>query len=827
MDKSVSSNCRNTTKTDLSLLLECLKFQMKYPDHQKQALLTIHSICENREDNVDLLREMGGVLFIYNLSKSSIVHSDVKETALFTVCALAEANVYCKNSLCRKEIYSDLAGWLTKEDVPLTHKRVSVYLVSVLVANNKLGQTLAQSSGCLDILLVLFRTTFPLSSEGTRIAANATQIYQLWASVSSAICGCVNNPQNEEGQRICVAVFPIIKSWLQRIVLPSPEMFQPICSFIAITVANNSCVQESFFASGVFENLTLALVHLASAAEKSLLSCQLSVTIAKTLSACITDNSALASCLVQYAVVPQLVCLLTSPNLDPDDRLSVLLTLGHCTVASEEHQSQLVQCGGLPLIITLLTEDTSDEVRKAATFILQTCKQATTVLGVPGQTVTQREIGTMEPLTNMESHRSSAREMLHRIELLEKRQAQEAEDEWEKTCRQALAEELGHSALAPALLQSKVSVHSQVKRRLFKASDETQICEAASRAHERTESKHSPQEDNITNNMSACGNILSPEDVEVEGDGCIKLQSVGGNMIKNESFNEVKNARFNVSCQREKAEAQSSQTEPPQAPEQEIVSASIAGKVQCTVCKGTGALKSSHVASLEGVRERHTADRFPHQMFKHPKPATDNVAKESKDSDLCDSVITQMTPSMSKHTRIHNRCSGCLLTFEEVTSWTFASLQNSCHHSCDMHRILQEATERFRARFRDSPLRGERRDIDPDTANVSATKPQRSSNHWADVSLTPISQQAGRAKSCQPDKHQWKGHNGISATPLNKGETMERIAFDNWMGVSLTPRKNPCHSEWRRRDKNGGCAAGDQLKTSRLLPCKAEDVGHL
>lgn len=45
-------------------------------------------------------------------------------------------------------------------------------------------------------------------------------------------------------------------------------------------------------------------------------------------------------------------------------------------LAEEEHQSQLLRCGGLPVIITLLTEDTSEEVRKAATFILQTCKQA-------------------------------------------------------------------------------------------------------------------------------------------------------------------------------------------------------------------------------------------------------------------------------------------------------------------------------------------------------------------------------------------------------------------------------------------------------------------
>lgn len=44
--------------------------------------------------------------------------------------------------------------------------------------------------------------------------------------------------------------------------------------------------------------------------------------------------------------------------------------------SSEEHQFQLVKCGGLPLIITFLTEDSNEEVRKVATFLLQTCKQA-------------------------------------------------------------------------------------------------------------------------------------------------------------------------------------------------------------------------------------------------------------------------------------------------------------------------------------------------------------------------------------------------------------------------------------------------------------------
>lgn len=192
----------NATKTDLSLLLECLKYQMKCPASQKQALFTIYSICQQREENVDFFREMGGVVFVHNLSKSS-AHSEVRETAQFTLGMLAEANVYCKQALCRRETFSDLAECLMQQDSPLTQRRVAVYLLSVLVANNRSGQTFAQTSGCLDILLDLFRTSFPLSGEATVRPANVTQLFQLWTSVSSALCGCVNNPQNGN---VCVFV---------------------------------------------------------------------------------------------------------------------------------------------------------------------------------------------------------------------------------------------------------------------------------------------------------------------------------------------------------------------------------------------------------------------------------------------------------------------------------------------------------------------------------------------------------------------------------------------------------------------------------------------
>ncbi|XP_013980334.2 uncharacterized protein isoform X1 [Salmo salar] len=431
MEMYVSSISKhNATKTDLSLLLECLKYQMKCPASQKQALFTIYSICQQREENVDFFREMGGVVFVHNLSKSS-AHSEVRETAQFTLGMLAEANVYCKQALCRRETFSDLAECLMQQDSPLTQRRVAVYLLSVLVANNRSGQTFAQTSGCLDILLDLFRTSFPLSGEATVRPANVTQLFQLWTSVSSALCGCVNNPQNEESQRMCVSAFPLVKGWLQQLSHPHTEMVQPICSFISMTVANNHCAQDSFSTVGGLGTLTLTLIRLVSDAAHSPLACQLSVIMTKTLSACIIDNPVLASGLAGYGLVPQLHSLLSSRSLEPQDRLIVILTLGHCTEASEDHRSQLLQCGGLSLIITLLTESTSEELRKAAAFILQTCKQASVFLRGAVHGESQGQTAELEPPVDMEGYWRSARDMLHRINQLERQQAQGAEEEWE------------------------------------------------------------------------------------------------------------------------------------------------------------------------------------------------------------------------------------------------------------------------------------------------------------------------------------------------------------------------------------------------------------
>ncbi|XP_055365696.1 telomere repeats-binding bouquet formation protein 1 isoform X3 [Betta splendens] len=710
---------RNTVRTDLSLLLECLKFQMKSPDLQKQALVTIHSICEKREDNVELLREMGGVPFIYNLSKSSIVHADVTETALFTLGTLAEANVYCKNSLCRKETFADLAGCLMREDIPLTQKTVSVYLLSVLVANNKSGQTLAQMTGCLDILLNLFRTTFPISRDSALRIDNATQTHQLWTSASSALCACVNNPQNVECQQICVAAFPIIKNWLQQITMPCKEIFQPICSFIAMTVANNTCVQESFSASGSMEALSLVLVRQVSAAHKSLLSCQLSVTLSKTLSACIIDNPALASGLAQYGLVAHLISLLSSPNFDPDDRLSILLTLSHCTVATDEHQSQLVQCGGLPLIITFLTEDPSDEVRKAATFILQTCKQATMSLGVPGLLAMHVECEN-EPVSNMESFRSSARELLRKIDLLEKQQMKETKDGQEET-DPPTADSQGQASL-PQTIGLHLYPHKAVP---------------------------------------SCRQTSIFNHVKTGSDQNTAFQTRW--KFKKEKSGEMKSMSSNLNVEVE----------------------TNARHARCSTCRGTGVLVSSHSGSLEGDREPLTLNG---QLFKPYEPVRHSVPKESY-SDKAELQGLEMSEAEQMST---NRCLGCVLPFEKVTSRTFASIQSSCRHSCEMHKILYKATERFRTHhcslvFSSVNHNNTLKLTDTTSDKASPAETQSSYKDRKEVCLTPIHKAEARDKSCMLKLH-WKRYKGITLTPLCRAKK-KTLNPSNKTSPRLTPLK--------------------------------------
>ncbi|XP_071183851.1 telomere repeats-binding bouquet formation protein 1-like [Salvelinus alpinus] len=852
MEMYVSSISKhNATKTDLSLLLECLKYQMKCPASQKQALFTIYSICQQREENVDFFREMGGVVFVHNLSKSS-AHSEVRETAQFTLGTLAEANVYCKQALCRRETFSDLAECLMQQDSPLTQRRVAVYLLSVLVANNRSGQTFAQTSGCLDILLDLFRTSFPLSGEATVRPANVTQLFQLWTSVSSALCGCVNNPQNEESQRMCVSAFPLVKGWLQQLSHPYTEMVQPICSFISMTVANNHCAQDSFSTVGGLGNLTLTLIRLASDAAHSPLACQLSVIMTKTLSACIIDNPVLASGLAGYGLVPQLHSLLSSPSLEPQDRLIVILTLGHCTEASEEHRSQFLQCGGLSLIITLLTESTSEELRKAATFILQTCKQATVFLRGAVLGESQGQTAELEPPVDMEGYWRSARDMLHRINQLERQQAQGAEEEWEgvepnppdqqnpaEWGRKELLLPLPPSLSLPPhhtslpyqewnggrrlswVFYSKLSVkvcvcvcfdQKRVRRQIFQTSEEPQKPSHSSRERE----KRTHIQRHTTLHVYTLGNTQPEKDRGLSAK--INTYPLYTNTLTEKGKNtashtQTENRRDKHLAMREQAHTQSVSAVVYAGPG----IASVPGQPRdgederCSVCLGTGTLVPSSSSLIEGHSQTHTHS----QVFKCPAPGKPGMSRQKKPLDD----------------------EGCV--FGLVTSRSFPVLQRNCPHSCDLHLVLQKATHSYTQHLRDIRRRreihttGQRetergtqsvwdhcRDKIPEVLN---TPTHRCDLNWdlcpvvTEASLTPVCKGTLLRSFSTNSGQRNTDHNHVSFTPLkNCGpcEGITRNPLRKGLMKSLSSVTSRGQERGDRRTHNGEDGViDDQQKT--------------
>ncbi|XP_042294661.1 telomere repeats-binding bouquet formation protein 1 isoform X4 [Sceloporus undulatus] len=273
-------------------------------------------------------------------------------------------------------------------------------------------------------LLQLFRTVLPVS-EGNLLDKNMNQ-YHLWSSVCSALCACVNNPQNEDNQKTCSLIFPHAKDWLESSI--KSEVIRPICSFIGLTVANNSKIQHFFVSIGGLAVLDKLLVKLTHKSFGNNSDTKLAVVVTKTMDACIADNTAIGVSLPNYNIVPSLLTLLSNNFLDSEEQFSIILTLGHCTESCEENQYTFIKNNGLAALIQALTESQDEELHKAATFVLQNCRKimeklslqlnenSVTVDGDMGQL----EVDMQSNERNLEDYWSEAKEILSRIKRFEK-----------------------------------------------------------------------------------------------------------------------------------------------------------------------------------------------------------------------------------------------------------------------------------------------------------------------------------------------------------------------------------------------------------------------
>lgn len=174
---------------------------------------------------------------------------------------------------------------------------------------------------------------------------------------------------------------------------------------------------------GGLDVLSQVLVQLESDSRKTLSSAKLAVVVIKTVDACIADNPTFGEVLSKYHIVSKLLALLIHESLDSEEKLGIILTLGHCTEACEENLYDLFKNNGLPLLIQALTEHQNEELNKAATFVLYNCKKITENLSLREYSFDENEAEQLKDISmkekTIEEYWKKAKEILHRIEQFE------------------------------------------------------------------------------------------------------------------------------------------------------------------------------------------------------------------------------------------------------------------------------------------------------------------------------------------------------------------------------------------------------------------------
>nr|XP_032816548.1 telomere repeats-binding bouquet formation protein 1 isoform X3 [Petromyzon marinus] len=360
-------------KTDLDLLLECLKFQNEDSSTHKQAVITLSSICSYNAAACKYLKECGGLYFIQQLAWSN-PHQDVTEVILFFLGRLVENNVFCKQWLCTSSLLNRASSLLKDLQSSGILKKSASYLLLALLTNNNRGQTLARTSNCLNTMLSVFRSGLPseLLRHGNR---DSEEELSHWSDLARALCASVNNPQHEENQNMCASVLPSVAESLT--LSSSPGIIASQCSFITGVVSNNAFCQEQFARSGGLSALAQVLSRFTLENNLGPTNFPLAVTITKTIDVCVTDQTKLAFQLSKHCVVPHMVSLLLKNPHDVNSKLAILITIGHATEDCVENQRQLLESHGLPLLVQLMVEAQDEEISKAATFILQSCIKLT------------------------------------------------------------------------------------------------------------------------------------------------------------------------------------------------------------------------------------------------------------------------------------------------------------------------------------------------------------------------------------------------------------------------------------------------------------------
>ncbi|XP_028913165.1 telomere repeats-binding bouquet formation protein 1-like [Ornithorhynchus anatinus] len=361
-NKSKGLTC---AEADVEALMECVKQQPDNIPAVKSALLSIVSVCQENSNAGVYFHDIGGLKLVRDLARSE-APSKLKEVTLYTLGTLAISNVVCQQSLCTPELFEEMLMLIIDEQSSMDLQTVSVSVLLGLVSKNSSGQMLLRETGCIAVLQKLFRETFT-NSEIDSSNESFKEKYPLWHALCNTLIAAVNNPKNEENQRICCSVLPHVHTLLEA--HKTPELVGPICLLIGLIVDGNSPVQEFLISIGGLDVLTKVFTELVEDSRQNLSSAKMAVEVTSAMGNCIAQNSPGSTVLAKHQVVPKLLNLLFLENLDSQDRTSVLVTLGHCIQTCDQNLDLLLQNDGLKRIKDAFSESHNEIVSAIVSFV--------------------------------------------------------------------------------------------------------------------------------------------------------------------------------------------------------------------------------------------------------------------------------------------------------------------------------------------------------------------------------------------------------------------------------------------------------------------------
>ncbi|XP_025088216.1 telomere repeats-binding bouquet formation protein 1-like isoform X2 [Pomacea canaliculata] len=354
------------TETDIEVLLECLKCQRNDAIGLKRTLSTLLSILGSDENTQEYFRESGGLHDVQNLFSQSI-STEVQQAAMLCLACAVENNVFSQNALVNAETFSYLHQCLSEKH-SRQYIQTASYFLMCLVTNNSVGQNLARESSCLSDALLLFRQC----SEVNRMTHDSyEEVLLLWTSLTAALNGCVNNPQNAN-QRLCSTILPLCFKIIAE--ENHHELCGPLLLFVGLTVSGNKLNQDRVRQSGGLDTM---LNHL----QKSLNRLDLGwrdeqhvLLISNALSSSMTDNERNIHFFLEHGGLHVLFSLLESLDMACDGVLGVVIAIGHVLEFAENRFAALTSKEQGKLI-KLLTETQSEELVHAIKYVLSQCQE--------------------------------------------------------------------------------------------------------------------------------------------------------------------------------------------------------------------------------------------------------------------------------------------------------------------------------------------------------------------------------------------------------------------------------------------------------------------